>query len=96
MTELDRIYQHDPNIVSRTILDETILVPLRQNVSDFESIYTLNETAAFTWSRLDGQHSLAEIRDEIVKEFAVDAGEAEADLLELIDHLGEIGALEEV
>ena len=51
---LDAVFCHDPNIVDRNIAGEVILVPIRNNVGDLESIYTLNETAARIWELLDG------------------------------------------
>ena len=96
MTDLQSIYRQDPSIVSRDIAGETILVPVRQNVGDMESIYTLNETAALAWTLIDSENTLEEIRDQIVEEYAVDEDEASQDLLELIEQLEEIGAVEEV
>jgi hypothetical protein len=96
MPQLSDIYQKSPFIVSRLIVDETILVPVKQNVGDMESIYTLNETAAKAWSLLDGELSLAEIRDQIVIEYQVDEEEAGNDLLELIVQLESIDAVEKV
>jgi hypothetical protein len=46
-----------------------ILVPIRQNVGDLDSIYLLNQTALFTWQMLDGVHTLADIRSQITQEF---------------------------
>jgi len=90
---LQDIYQHDPNIVSRSIAGETILVPIRKNVGDMETIYTLNETAARIWELIDGQRSLAELHRQVVDEFAVEPLEAQNDLLELVNNLVENGAL---
>ena len=59
MPNLTDTYQQDPSIVSREIAGEVILVPIRNNVGDLESIYTLNETAARIWALLDGDHTLA-------------------------------------
>ena len=89
------LYKQNTNMVSRDILGETILVPIRQDVGDMESIYTLNETAAIAWSMFDGEHTVEEIRDRIVHEFAVSEDEALQDLHELIEQLQEIGALDE-
>ena len=36
----------------RVIAGETILVPLRQNLGDLESIYTLNGVGTFIWQQL--------------------------------------------
>lgn len=91
---LDTRYCHDPNIVDREIAGEVILVPIRNNVGDLESIYTLNETAARIWTLLDGEHTLTEVRDAIVDEFEVAADEAEADLVELVEQLVAVEAVQ--
>jgi hypothetical protein len=91
---LDDRYGHDPNIVDREIAGEVILVPIRDNVGDLESIYTLNETAARIWALLDGERTLAEVRDAIVAEFEVDPVDAEADLLELVGQLAAADAVQ--
>ena len=81
-------------MVSREIAGEAILVPIRQNVGDLESIYTLNETAARAWELMDGQNTLGDIRDVIVAEFEVEEEQAEEDLIELMSDLESIDAIE--
>ena len=94
--DLNRRYRHDNNIVDREIAGEVILVPIRNNVGDLESIYTLNETAAFIWAQLDGEHALADVRDAVVAEFEVDAEQAEMDLAELIAELESVQAIRRI
>lgn len=89
-------YQRDPSIVSRDIAGETILVPIRKNAGDLESIYTLNETAARAWGLIDGQHTLGDIHAQLIDEYEVAPDQAWQDLEELVDSLAEIGALVEV
>lgn len=96
MIDLQMIYRHSGNIVSRLIGGEMILVPIRKNVGDMESIYTLNETGARVWELIDGQRTLAEILQHMVAEFEVAPPQAEQDLLELIDALQEQGAAERI
>jgi hypothetical protein len=96
MEYLETRYRKDPSIVSRQIAGETILVPIRRNVGDLESIYTLNETAALAWSLFDDQHSLAQICKQIVEEYEVSPEQAQADLLELVTQLSHIQAIEPV
>ena len=91
---LDACYRHDPNIVDRNIAGEVILVPIRNNVGDLESIYTLNETAARIWELLDGERTLSEVCDAIVAEFEVATAGAEADLLELVEQLQSVQAVQ--
>ena len=93
---LQDTYQKDPSIVSREIAGEVILVPIRRNVGDLESVYTLNETAALAWTLFDGSLTVNQIQDQIVAEYEVDADEAERDLIELIQQLEEIGAIARV
>jgi hypothetical protein len=88
-----QIYRQDPSIVARQIASEMILVPIRQNVGDLESIYLLNETALLAWQLFDGAHSLADIRLQITQEFEVDEYQAGHDLLELVAHLEKVKAL---
>ena len=96
MAQLDYCYQKDPDMVSREIAGEVILVPIRSNVGDLESVYTLNETAALAWTLFDGSLTVNQIQDKIVTEYEVDEDEAQRDLIELIQQLEEIGAIARV
>ena len=96
MNQLELCYQKDPEIVSREIAGEMILVPIRQNVGDLNCVYTLNETASRAWSLFDGQHTVKEIQDVIVTEFEVDETQARQDLIELIENLEAISAVVKV
>jgi hypothetical protein len=49
MSDLEKVYKKSDSMVSRKIGDESILVPIRQNAGDLDSIYTLNDTAAYIW-----------------------------------------------
>jgi len=91
--EFGVLYQQDPTVVSRQIAGETILVPIRHNAADLESIYVLNETAASAWALMDGQRTMGEILNAIAAEYDVSREEAGRDLAELVAQLGAIGAL---
>ena len=95
MSYLEKCYQKDPNIVFRKIGDEFILVPIKQNVGDLESIYTLNEVAARIWELIDGKRKVREIKDKIVGEFKVTPEEAKKDIIELFRQFEEIKAITE-
>ena len=83
---LEKVYKKSESIVSRRIGDEYILVPIRQDVGDLESIYTLNETGALIWELIDGKIQVKEIKEKIVEEFEVDPEQAEQDLKEHLQH----------
>lgn len=96
MSLLDQRYRKYPSLVARNIAGEVILVPIRQNAGDLDSVYTLNETASFVWERLDGQRTLREIKRELLDAFEVDEPDAERDLIELLEQLTGIGVVEAV
>jgi hypothetical protein len=93
MIELNRRYQRNENFVFRRIEDETILVPIKDNVGDMGSIYNLNEVGALVWELLDGQKTLHDIRDTVVAQFEVSTQEAQADICEFINQLETIEAV---
>ena len=93
MNYLEKCFDKDPNIASRKIADEYILVPIRHNVGDLENIYTLNEVGAFIWVLIDGKRQLKEIKERIVEEFEVSEEEAENDLIEFLLKLEKIGGV---
>ena len=93
MNFLDKVYTKSDSIVFRKIADEFILVPIRQNVGDLESIYTLNETAACIWELIDGKIKVKEIKEKLIEEFEVTPEEAGKDLIEHLKQLGEIKAI---
>ncbi len=96
MDYLERCYEKDPSIVHRNIAGEAILVPIRRNVADMESIYTLDEVGAFIWELLNGQRTVGDIKAAILDEYDVAPEVAEADLVEFLQQLQAIGAIKAV
>ena len=93
MPEIDQVFQKNENFVFRQIDDETILVPIKDNLGDMGSIYNLNEVGAFVWEHLNGKASLADIKHMILDTFEVSEQEADADLSDFVNQLKEIDAI---
>jgi hypothetical protein len=93
MDFLEKVYKKSDSIVSRKIGDEFILVPIKQDVGDLESIYTLNETAARIWELIDGKIKVRDIKERIVQEFEITPTEAERDLIQHLQQLEGIKAI---
>jgi hypothetical protein len=93
MPEIDQVFQKNENFVFRQIDDETILVPIKDNLGDMGSIYNLNEVGAFVWKHLNGKSSLADIRHMILDTFEVSEREADTDLSDFVNQLKEIDAI---
>ena len=101
MSELEtdarpRILRVAGEIVRREIAGETILVPVRGQAADMRRMYSLNPTAAFVWTRIDGTRSLAAILDELLGTFAGDPAIARADVETFVATAVAEGLLEEL
>ncbi len=84
---MDVTYSRNPDIIFRKIADEFILVPIRQRAVDLKSVYTLNAAAAFIWELIDSEKSVSQIKDRVVEEFEVEAGQAQIDVCDILSQL---------
>ena len=96
MHQTERIFRKNENFVFRQIDDETILVPIKDNVGDMGAIYNLNEVGAFVWEHFDGEKTLFDIKNMVAGEFEVSLEDAESDLIEFVNQLEEIDAVHPV
>jgi hypothetical protein len=93
MTEAQQTYKRNENFVFRQIENETILVPIKDNVGDMNCIYNLNEVGAFIWQNIKCKNSVVDLKNMILSEFEVTESQAEADLDEFVKNLNEIEAI---
>ena len=91
-----RRYEKDPSIVYREIAGEAVLVPIRQNVADMQSVYTLDRVGADIWSLIDGRRTLVDILGVLLGEYEVEEDALSQDLDEFIEQLVSIGAIRAV
>jgi len=75
------------NMVCRKIDNETVLVPLVNEVAEMKVIYTLNEVATFIWEKIDDAESLEEIANAVVDNFEIDNNTALNDVKTFFDEL---------
>ena len=83
----DVCFKQEDHVVTREIIGETILVPIRGKLADMQRVFTLNEVGAYIWSHLDGQRNLKEICQGLETEYDVDREQAKRDLNEFISVL---------
>jgi hypothetical protein len=94
--ELDSVYARNDRVVSRKIVDQLILIPIRQSVAEMEAMYTMNEVGARVYELIDGTRPVREIVEAIVAEFDVDFEAAESDVREFISQLLQIESVREI
>ena len=88
MISLTDIPRQAPNVISRVVDGEAVLVDLGQN-----KIRVLNPVGARLWELADGQLAVSEIAQKIVAEYQVELVRAQADALAFYDDLVERGVL---
>jgi hypothetical protein len=91
----EAVYRRSDDVVLRNIAGENLLVPVAGDLARMQAVWVLNPVAAFIWEHLDGERSMAEIRDQVLDEFAVDYEEASADLLTLLSELQGTGLVKQ-
>jgi hypothetical protein len=84
---LNNLYTKKNDLVARDIAEETIIVPIRSNVGDLDSIYTLNEIGSMIWQLIDGKNSVREIAKAVCNAFEVTLQVAEKDTIDFLNTL---------
>ena len=83
----DRALLANPDVVSREVGGETILLDLESG-----TYFGLNAVGGRVWQMLEsGRKSLVELCDSVETEFDAPRGEIERDVAALVDHLLEQG-----
>jgi len=90
-------YAVSPDVISREIEGELIIIPLVSGMGNLEDeLYTLNESGKAIWKMLDGTRNLKTIAEELAAECDAPSGEIEDDVLGLARELLERGMCVEV
>ena len=84
---LDEIFKKSESVATRLVIDKLIIVPIRNDVHNLESIYTLDGVGPRIWELIDGKKKISEIRDILLREFEVKPGQLEEDLLTIIKQM---------
>ncbi len=96
MDQPEARFERNPEFIFRRIVDELVLVPVRQDVADMDCIYTMNPLGAFIWEKLDGRPTLQELEAAIGQAYEVDPRVAAADLFRFVEELESAGAVRRV
>ena len=85
---LDGVYAVSDDVVVREIEGEIVIIPLVAGVGDADDeLYTLNETGAALWRRLDGSRTVRAVAAELAGEFSAAADVIERDAVGLLEEL---------
>lgn len=82
--------------IVREIMDEYIVVPVGQRVTDFNGLITLNESGVLLWNMLkDKECEPSELVDALLEEYEIDRETATTDVGKFITVLKHQELLEE-
>ena len=81
------IYEKKESYVCRNTGEELLLIPLKDNVADFNQYLTLNEVGAFIWENLEEGDNESILVSKICAEFEANEGEVMDDLRAFLEKL---------
>ena len=96
MNDLTKCFLKESDFATRSILGETIIVPVKAGVGDLNSIYILNELGTQIWELIDGKRSINRMIEEICKAYDVGQEEAEKDTMEFLSSLEGSGLIRSI
>ena len=77
----------------RSIIGETILVPIKSGVGELESILTLNETGAEILRVLQARGTVEDAAEALAAKFDISPEQALADVVEYVEILESAGVI---
>ena len=93
MDNAEIVYQRNDDYIYRRIVNETILVPIHQDVSEMEGIYAMNDVASYLWDCLENPATRKELTAALLEEYDASPETIAHDLDRFLDDLLIIGAL---
>jgi hypothetical protein len=90
------VLKKNPDMVSRVIDDETILLPIYKTSEEINCIYTLNKIASQVWDLIDGKRNLGVIKKQVLKKFDATQKELDKEMQKFLKDLKQIKAIKEV
>ncbi len=84
------IFSKSPNVVFRQIGEESILIPVANEVGDLSNIYNLNGMGTKIWELFDGERDVSEICRLIADEYDAPMNVVMNDTAEFIGNLDDV------
>ncbi len=81
------IVQNKNKFISRNTGDELLLIPLKDNVVDFNQYLTLNDVAAFIWENLDSTDDMMSLSSKVCMEFDANEADIQEDIKSYLNEL---------
>jgi Coenzyme PQQ synthesis protein D (PqqD) len=86
----------NPDLVSRDVAGETVVVPICRGVGDLDAIFTFNGVGSHLWRLLADGRTEAELSTFIAERFSIGANQAQSDVRNFLADLHEAGLVRTV
>jgi hypothetical protein len=86
-TLLQSIYAQKKHFVCKNTGEELLLIPLKDNVADFNQYLVLNALGAYIWEALNSSITIDLLQEKILTEFEVTPEQLNADLEKFLPDL---------
>ena len=87
MGESCKTYQAKDGYIHRKVTGMDVLIPVGENIANFNGCIELNESAAFLWKQLSNPQTLEELEEKLVAEFEIDLQQAKDDVWDFVKKL---------
>lgn len=75
------------NYVIQEVEDELLLVPVKENIVDFNFFITLNEVGAVIWDNIDDETDIDSLTETVLESFESDREKVKSDIIDFIHEL---------
>jgi len=86
-------FRRSPEVVSRTVAGEAVVVPIRRGAGDLDSIYTFNESGTKLWAKIEAGCSAAGLAAYLQAEYGLGQEEATRDAESFLKELASEGLI---
>ena len=86
-------YLRDEDMVFRRLGEETVLVPIRKGIGDFNCFYVVNDLGQFLWERLNQPTTVDELTQAVTDAYEVESQTAQKDIHEFLENLEKLSAV---
>ena len=80
--------------VLRKVADEYVLIPHGKKTEEVNEVYTLSDTAAFIYEKLDQVENIEELIHEVSNAYQVEKKEVADDVKEVLQYMKKAGIVE--
>ncbi len=94
--EKDKLLKKNPNIVTRVIGDEVILLPVYKTSDEINCIYTLNHDATEVWKLINGKLTNTQIKAKLLKKLAITPKVVDKEMSSFLKDLKKVKAVIEI